>query len=131
MAALRVFLSHSHQDNGWCDGFVAELKHAGLDVWYDREGLYVGAQWVQTLEQELQERDIYLIVLTPDAWASQWVRDELSLALGQRKHILGVLCKPTRVSGFLTTYQLLDVTRLTARQAAQKVTQALSGAPLG
>jgi hypothetical protein len=129
MAALRVFLSHSHKDNAWCDGFVAELKHYGLDVWYDREGLYVGAQWVQTLEKELQERDIYLIVVTPDAWTSQWVRDELSLALGQRKHILGVLCKPTRVSGFLTNYQLLDVIRLTARQAAQKVTQALTGSP--
>lgn len=129
MAALRVFLSHSHKDNGWCDGFVAELKNADIDVWYDREGLSVGAKWVQTLEKELQERDIYLMVVTPDAWASQWVRDELNLALGQRKHILGVLCKPTRVSGFLSTYQLLDVTHLSARQAAQKVAQALRGAP--
>lgn len=41
---LRVFLSHSHKDNGWCDGFVEELKNNNLDVWYDREGLYIGSQ---------------------------------------------------------------------------------------
>jgi hypothetical protein len=96
MASLRVFLSHSHKDNSWCDGFVAELKNNSLDVWYDREGLYVGSQWVKTLEKELQERDIYLIVLTPDSWASQWVQSELSLALGQRKHIIGVQLSPPR-----------------------------------
>lgn len=126
VASLRVFVSHSHKDNGWCEGFVAGLKHCGLDVWYDREGLYVGAEWVKTLEKELQGRDIYLIVLTPDSWASEWVQRELSLALGQQKRIIGVLCKPTQVSGFLTNYQLLDATQTGAWEAAQLVAAALN-----
>ncbi len=128
MASLRVFVSHSHKDNDWCDGFVAELKNNNLDIWYDQEGLYVGAQWVKTLEQELQDRDVYVIVLTPNSWASQWVQSELSLALGQHKQIIGVIHKPTQVSGFLTNYQLLDVSRLDSRQAAQLVAASLSGA---
>lgn len=127
MASSRVFVSHSHKDNSWCEGFVAGLKHNGLDVWYDREGLYVGAEWVKTLEKELQGRDTYLIVLTPDSWASEWVQRELSLALGQRKQIIGVICKPTQVSGFITNYQLLDVTQTGAWEAAQLVAAALSG----
>ena len=126
MASLRVFVSHSHKDNAWCDGFVAELQNHGLDVWYDRAGLYVGAQWVKTLEQELQGRDTYLIVLTPDSWASQWVQRELDLALAQQKQIIGVFCKPTQVSGFITNYQLLDGAHLDSRQAAQLVAATLN-----
>jgi hypothetical protein len=128
VASLRVFVSHSHKDNNWCDSFVAELQQSGLDVWYDRAGLYVGAQWIPGIERELQVRETFLIVLTPDSWASPWVQNELSLALGQQKQIIGVLCKPTSVSGFITNYQLLDATRLDARQAAQLVASSLSGA---
>lgn len=125
MSDLRVFLSHSSKDNDWCDEFVAELKNNNLDVWYDRAGLYVGDQWVPSIERELQGREIFLIVLTPDSWASQWVQRELQLALGQQKQILSVLCKPTQVSGFITSYQHLDATHLGARQAAQAVIAAL------
>lgn len=128
MASLRVFVSHSSKDNAWCDGFVSELKNHGIDAWYDREGLYVGDQWVQKLEQELQGRNIYLIVLSPDSWASPWVQRELRLALAQQKQIIGVYCKPTQVSGFITNYQLLDASKLDSLQAAQLVAAALTGA---
>jgi hypothetical protein len=124
----RIFVSHSHHDSAWCDPFVDALIRAGLDVWYDRQGLYVGDQWVETIERELQSRDLFLIVLTPDAWDSKWVRKELNLALGLGKSILPVLHKPTELSGFLSTYQLLDVASLDAPAAAQRVLRAI-GAP--
>jgi hypothetical protein len=37
MAAPRVFVSHSHNDNEWCRAFVAALQAAGWDVWYDEK----------------------------------------------------------------------------------------------
>ena len=128
MPSPRLFVSHSHNDTTWCNEFVTALKNLGFDVWYDRDGLFVGSQWVKRLEQEIQGREVFIIVLTPDAWASQWVQSELSLALGQHKHIIGVMCKTTQVQGFLTTYQLLDSTRMNAKQGADAVAAALKGA---
>ena len=86
MAATRLFVSHSSQDNDWCRPFVAALTSAdpSLDVWYDEHGLSGGSAWVQTLQQELQARDVVVLVLTPDSLASQWVQQEMQLALATR-----------------------------------------------
>ena len=75
MAAPRVFVSHSHSDNEWCRTFMAALQAAGWDVWYDEKGLSAGDEWVATIQRELQAREIFLLILTPDSWASQWVQD--------------------------------------------------------
>lgn len=125
MPLPRIFVSHSHKDNAWCEQLVEALKRAGLDVWFDKQGLYVGAQWVKRLEEELQQRDVFLIVLTPDSWASHWVQEELLLALGQRKQILGIMHKQTQMSGFITNRQLLAADGQTAEQAARLVAAAL------
>lgn len=129
MPTLRVFVSHSSKDSPWCTQFVEALTHLGLDVWFDQKGLYVGDKWVDKLEEELQSRDIFLIVLTPDSWSSEWVKKELRLALALHKRILGVIHKATPVSGFITTYQLLDAVGTTAPQAAAQVGLALGMHP--
>ena len=124
---LSMFISHSHNDNDWCDDFVDELKRKDIDVWYDREDRYSGAQWSEMIEQELQRRDVYLIVVTPDSWTSQWVQHELQLALEQRKRIVGVLCKPTQVGESLSASQLLDARYRSPIDAAQLVAATLTG----
>lgn len=125
MGVSRIFLSHSHQDNDWCSAFVEELKRYGLDIWFDKQSLYVGAKWLQTIEIELEGRDTFLVVLTPASWSSSWVRDELVLALAQHKRIVSVLHQPTQVSGFITNYQMLNVIGLNSIEAAQAVAAAL------
>jgi hypothetical protein len=32
---LKVFVSHSHQDDAFCCLLVGALRQAGSDVWYD------------------------------------------------------------------------------------------------
>jgi hypothetical protein len=71
MTTPRIFLSHSSKDAAWCAQFVDALKAGGFDVWFDVKGLYVGDQWIDTLEKELEARDVFLIVLTPDSWSSE------------------------------------------------------------
>jgi predicted nucleotide-binding protein len=95
----RVSVSHSHHDDAWCAAFVARLQQRGLDVWYDTQEFYVGDEWLPKIEKELEERDVYLIVLTPDSWASAWVQKELALALARRKQIMRVLLKSTQFTG--------------------------------
>lgn len=125
MGVTRIFLSHSHQDNEWCSAFVDELKRYGVDIWFDKQSLYVGAKWLQTIETELEGRDTFLVVLSPASWSSSWVRDEIGLALAQHKRIVSVLHQPTQISGFITMYQMLNVIGLSSIEAARLVATAL------
>jgi TIR domain len=129
MATPRIFVSHSHQDNEWCSQLVDALTLAGFDVWFDKQGLYVGDQWIGTLEAEIEGRDVFLIVLTPDSWSSPWVRREYELALRLNKRILGVMHKPTKLTGFITTLQILDAVGWNAQRAAQQISMARGFTP--
>jgi hypothetical protein len=46
----QVFISYSRKDAEFIDRLVADLKSAGLTVWYDLSGLDGGTQW----ETEIQ-----------------------------------------------------------------------------
>jgi len=74
-------------------------------VWYDEKGLRGGAQWVSTIEHELEHRDVFAIILTPESQASEWVQREYQLALAAKRKIVPILLKPTQVTGFLRTIQ--------------------------
>jgi hypothetical protein len=121
MALPRIFVSHSHADNTWCIQLGDALTLSGFDVSYDKQDLRAGAQWIPTLETEIESCDVFLAVLTPDAWGSHWVRREFDLALHRSKHILGVLHKRTELTGFITTLQTIEAVGQDARHVARIV----------
>jgi len=123
MEMTAFFVSHSHIDAVWCNQFVNSLKMQGVNIWYDNQGLFIGDEWVKKIEEELQRRDVFLLVISPESWISPWVQKELSLALALKKRIVGVIHRPTALSGFILTYQLFDATDLLPSQAAITVMQ--------
>lgn len=125
MSATRLFVSHSTQDNLWCRPFVETLKRNGFDVWYDEQGLSGGAAWVETLQREVQTRDVLILVLSPEAWASPWVQEEVQLAIATRRTIVPVMHNATNVAGFLLTRQWIDAVALDPVASAQRVIGAL------
>ncbi len=127
--SYRVFMSHSHCDNTWCDAFASELTRQGMNVWYDRQGLYIGAQWVKEIETELRQREIFLLIISPDSMASPWVQEEISMALVQRKRIIGVIHRPTEIQGFIANYQMFPVVGMEALPAAYTIVQAIRAIP--
>ena len=78
---LRVFVSHSHQDNAFCHAIVAALRDAGADVWYDEHNLGAG-RLGPTIERELRDRSVFVVIRSPAALRSQWVEDETRWAYG-------------------------------------------------
>lgn len=81
--AIRVFVSYSHQDAEYANRFVDRLRSSGLDVWYDRQGLLGGQEWAVTIEQELESRPVFIVLLSQAALASEWVRREIYFAVSQ------------------------------------------------
>lgn len=125
---LRIFVSHSSKDTAWCAEFVAALGDTSIDTWYDQTGLNIGDEWVGVIEREMESRPVFLVIITPDSWTSDWVQREYHLALNQHKRILGVIHKQTQLKGFITTYQLYDAVGVEATHAARTVLDMLSRA---
>lgn len=72
---LRIFVSHSHKDNTFAHSIVNTLKQMGADVWYDEEKLHAG-ELGPVIEREIQDRSIFILILSPDSLSSGWVEKE-------------------------------------------------------
>ncbi|HEY7833318.1 MAG TPA: toll/interleukin-1 receptor domain-containing protein [Ktedonobacterales bacterium] len=96
--AMRVFVSHSHEDDAFCQRLVSALRRAGANVWYDEHNMDSGLL-LDTIERELRARPVFVLILSPAALASQWVRDESKWAYARLRRdpsriILPVLAVP-------------------------------------
>lgn len=129
MSLPTVFLSHSTVDNEWCRCFAGKLQALGFDVWIDDQGILGADQFIQIIQAELERRDVFVVVLSPDSWASTWVQREIQLAMATNKTIVPVMHKPTSVQGFFRIFQWVDVIGKSCDDAAVAVAKlpALSG----
>ena len=128
MSGTRIFISHSSEDTQWCRSLVSMLEDAHYSVWCDFNSLRGGEQWLKTIQEQVGACDVFLLVLTPQAWNSSWVQEELQLAQSFHKTILPVLVRQTATSGFITGLQLVRVVGLDTQQATQIILKELGGA---
>ena len=120
----RIFISHSHIDNGFGSKIAEDLRHALGDeqaVWYDvLGGLHGGESWWEKIVEELTARDIFLLILSPEALNSQWVRREINIAMIEGKYILPVLHRSCAIRADLRTFQIISFLAPKAYQDAFK-----------
>jgi WD40 repeat protein len=83
-----IFVSHSGMDNDFGTKLVQDLRNAFHNedaVWYDRlGGLRAGVTWWEEIQQQILARYFFLLIMSPDAFASQWVNDEINIAWRER-----------------------------------------------
>ena len=86
MPGLKIFVSHSHQDNQFCRQLVEFLRDnlpRETDIFYDERTLHGGDPWIQNIQREVLARPIFVVICSPNAVASEWVREETNLALNE------------------------------------------------
>ena len=105
----QVFISYSRRDLAFVEGLAADLKAAGLDVWYDLSGLEGGARWRIEIEKAIQESQYVVIVLSPDSVASVWVEEEYLFASKFRKKILPLFYKQCDLPLGYYTRHFIDI----------------------
>jgi hypothetical protein len=76
----QVFISYSRKDLPFVEHLAADLKEAGLDVWYDVSRLGGGSRWRVEIEKALRNSQYVIVVLSPDSVASEWVEREFLFA---------------------------------------------------
>jgi tetratricopeptide (TPR) repeat protein len=90
----KVFISHSHRDREFVEReIIAPLDEHGIESWYAKDEIESGAIWERQIHEALETCDWFLVVLTPDAVASERVQAEVDLALEKLKdRVVPVLC---------------------------------------
>lgn len=111
-----AFFSHSSKDRDFVVRLARAFKHHRIRYWYSATHISGAKQWHDEIGRALNRCDWFLIVLTPSAVRSQWVKRELLFALNQARYnerIIPLLrrpCEYSRLSWTLPEFQFVDFT---------------------
>ncbi len=86
------FMSYSREDTVLQKKVLAELRQRGINVWVDIENLIPGSPaWEREIERAIRGATGSIVLLSPNANNSEWVRREISFAEENEKTIFPVL----------------------------------------
>ena len=86
-----IFLSYSRADMETMQRVKAALEAEGLRVWID-EGIEPGTPvWEMAIETAIAASDCLVVILSPDAAESRWVRSEIEMAESHGKRVFPLL----------------------------------------
>ena len=85
-----IFVSYSHKDTKYAHELAASLQSMGFEVWID-ERLDYGAQWPQELQKQLDGCSAFILIMSRNSYASEWVQSELQRAKRKLKPIFPLL----------------------------------------
>jgi CheY-like chemotaxis protein len=137
MDIVKIFISHNHADNDFCEALVSALRTAGADVWYDEHNMGAGVL-LKEINQQLLDRKIFLVILSKASLSSNWVRSECEWAYtlymqDPSRVVLPILVEHLDQQDFNSIIFLSSFKRIEAagsqpyspQQAIQKTLQAL------
>lgn len=112
-----VFLSHSSKDRAFVQALVKVLRRHGIPVWYSETNIRGAQQWHDEIGAALRRCDWFVLVLSPDAVDSMWVKRELAYSLNQSRFegkiapLVYRRCSHDNLSWTLSTIQMIDFRR--------------------
>jgi TIR domain len=119
MLPKQVFLSHSDKDRAFAQKIVTKLRQHRIPVWFSKTKI-IGAQaWHDEIGKALNRCNWFVIILSPDAVKSVWVKNELLFALDHHRYkrrivpLLYRRCKFERLSWTLPSFQIIDFQKST------------------
>jgi TIR domain-containing protein len=113
-APTEIFLSHSSQDRDFATRIGGILEAHGLAYWYSQRDILGAQQWHDEIGEALARCDWFLLILSPAAVDSRWVKHELLYALQENaydRHIVVVDYQPAewkKLSWTLRSLQWVD-----------------------
>jgi|GEM_PF-6373155 len=76
-----IFVSYSRADKQFIDRLCDDLRAANLKIWIDTSNLIIGGPFSDSIRTAINQSCCMIVVLSPDAIASEWVGRELDFAL--------------------------------------------------
>ena len=80
-----TFISHAASDRAFVERLVGMLRRHGVPYWYSDTSIQGGQQWHDEIGAALSRCDWVLVLLSPAAVRSRWVKSELLYSLRQER----------------------------------------------
>jgi len=115
-APKKLFVSHSSRDHRFAAKLVRVLQAHGLRCWFSPRHIVGAQQWHDEIGRALLRCDWFLVILSPHAVNSEWVKRELVFALNNAQYrgrivpLLRRRCEYQRLSWTLDQSQFVDFT---------------------
>src|SRR6266498_3589813 len=91
-----IFISYSRRDQEFVSRLASDLNAHVAFVWFDRSTIQPGQKWHDEILEGIRECKAFILVLSPDAVESRYVREELNKALELGKPIFPVIYRPAK-----------------------------------
>ena len=92
-----VFLSHSDRNRAFVTRLATVLERHGIPYWYSQRNIRGAQQWHDEIGAALARCDWFILVVSPAAVGSKWVKRELVYALQEDRYkgkIVPLLYRP-------------------------------------
>jgi len=91
-----LFVSYSHQDAHLVYPEIIQLRDAGYNIWYD-EGVAASNEWPEEIANAVLGCSVFLCFISPRATDSINCRNEINLALNEKKPFLAIHLEETEL----------------------------------
>jgi hypothetical protein len=130
----RIFISYSSKDLDFVRTWLKPLfDELGMPAWCSAMDIRMAADWERQIRAALSQADWFVVVLSPDAQASDWVQAETHWALEHKRgRVIPIMargCVPEELHLKLGTLQYIDFRKDPAAAVAKL--RALIGAAPG
>ncbi len=106
----QIFISYSRKDSAFVRKLAGDLEKAGYEVWWDVSDLRGGDDWVRVIPEAIASSSAVIVVLSPNAVASDWVKKEYTQALSLHKKVIPIMLQQIGVPFALNTINFVDFT---------------------
>lgn len=85
-----IFISYSKKNHDYARRLADYLRDHGFDVWID-DRIEYGDDWEQTIFDRIKNCTAFIVVMSPDSYASKWVQRECHFAEKHNKPTFPIL----------------------------------------
>ena len=105
-----IFISYHHHECDFAACLRMEVEALGLDTWIDKRKLRAGDDWRNEIDNGIKNAVALIVVMTPEARASDYVTYEWAFALGYGIKVIPIMLKTTPLHPRLDVLQYIDFT---------------------
>ena len=87
-----VFISYSHRDSDFTHKLAEEMERHNIPLWID-DRIDYGTRWPHVIQEKIDSCKAFVLIMSDNARASDWVNNELTYAISKGKKIYPLLLK--------------------------------------
>ncbi len=110
---MKCFISHNWKDKDTAEEIGRRLLQHGIDVWLDKWEMYAGESLTTGIAEGIRNSNVFIILMSSNSMNSQWVKEELRIALQRRLKdpdfkLIPILLNNCEITEFLQDYIYID-----------------------